>query len=217
MPANKPPAPVKPNRTRAALSPQRSGGHTRVANLLAAAAQVIEERGFEAATMAEIAARADTNIGSLYRFFPNKDVLADALMQRYFDLVDSQWDHIDGQLDSVTTDALADLMVHFLASIHDGTKGLVPLLDARSAWTDSRQEFRAKVLSRIVQTLRRRAPALAPDHAADIAIVLLHNMKTMVAMTRDETAPRSLGSPAELGLMNRLYLASKLASAAPPA
>jgi AcrR family transcriptional regulator len=40
-----------------------------------AAAAVIAERGFESATMAEIAARAGAQIGSLYRFFPNKEVL----------------------------------------------------------------------------------------------------------------------------------------------
>ena len=49
------------------------------ANLMTAAADVIRERGFDAATMAEIAERAGAKIGSLYRFFPNKDALADAL------------------------------------------------------------------------------------------------------------------------------------------
>ena len=203
----------KPNRSRAALSPQRSAGRERVASLMAAAALVFEERGFEKATMAEIAARASTNIGSLYRFFPNKDVLGDALLQRYFDLVDSEWDRIDTLADAATVEALADLCVHFLAGIHDDTKALVALLDARSAGSDARQQFRNKVMGRIVRTLQRRNPALAPDHAADIAVVMLHNMKTMVAMTRDDSAPRSAGSPAELGLMNRLYLASKLAAA----
>jgi hypothetical protein len=32
--------------------------------------------------MAEIAARADAKIGSLYRFFPNKDAVADAISCR---------------------------------------------------------------------------------------------------------------------------------------
>jgi len=41
--------------------------------------------------------------------------------------------------------------------------------------------------------------------------MLLNNMKTMVAITLDKSAPTSPGGPAELRLMNRLYLASKLA------
>jgi hypothetical protein len=71
------------SRVRAPLEPQRDVGRQRVAELLQAAAAVTQERGFEAATMAEIAARADAKIGSLYRFFPNKDAVADALMRRY--------------------------------------------------------------------------------------------------------------------------------------
>ena len=77
------------SQNRAPLEPQRDVGRQRVAELLQAAAAVIEERGFEAATMAEIAARADANINSLYRFFPNKDAVADALMRRYAEAYDA--------------------------------------------------------------------------------------------------------------------------------
>ena len=37
------------------------------------------EKGYDAATMTEIAARSGTAIGSLYRFFPSKESLSDAL------------------------------------------------------------------------------------------------------------------------------------------
>lgn len=49
-----------------------------------AAAAVIAEKGYEGATMAEIAARSGTKIGSLYRFFPNKESLADTPMRWLF-------------------------------------------------------------------------------------------------------------------------------------
>jgi len=64
-------------KTRAVKVPQRSNGKLRVAAILEAAAAVIAEEGYEGATMAEIAARSGTKIGSLYRFFPNKESLAD--------------------------------------------------------------------------------------------------------------------------------------------
>ena len=41
---------------------------------------VIAEKGFKVATMAEIATRSGTKIGSLYRFFPNKESLADTIV-----------------------------------------------------------------------------------------------------------------------------------------
>src|SRR5580693_8479745 len=63
--------------------PKRARGKQRVAALLQAAAAVFGEKGYEAATMTEIAARAGAPIGSLYQFFPVKDALADTLVQDY--------------------------------------------------------------------------------------------------------------------------------------
>jgi AcrR family transcriptional regulator len=181
---------------------------------MTAAAQVIQERGFEAATMAEIAARADTKIGSLYRFFPNKEVLGEALLQRYSELLEAACDENDARALTVSTDELADLLVNFMARIRDETKALIALLDARSEWPSKRLEFREKLLKRIVNTLLLKAPRLEKTTAEDMAVVLLYNMKTMVRMTLDKSAPTSPGGPGELRLMNRLYLASKLAGVA---
>ncbi|MET1046071.1 MAG: helix-turn-helix domain-containing protein, partial [Hyphomicrobium sp.] len=61
-----------PAEERGALRPQRRPGQERVAALLEAAAAIIAEKGYDGATMAEVAARAGAQIGSLYRFFPNK-------------------------------------------------------------------------------------------------------------------------------------------------
>jgi hypothetical protein len=63
------------SQNRASLEPQRDVGRRRVAELLQAAAAVLQERGFEAATMAEIAARADAKIGQLPRIGKVRSVL----------------------------------------------------------------------------------------------------------------------------------------------
>lgn len=52
-------------------------------SILDAAAAVFTEVGYAAATTNEIARRADTSIGSLYRFFPDKLSLFEALSVRY--------------------------------------------------------------------------------------------------------------------------------------
>ncbi len=69
----------------AARSPKRARGKERVAQLLEAATAVFAQKGYEAATMTEIAARAGAPIGSLYQFFPVKEALADTLVQQYVD------------------------------------------------------------------------------------------------------------------------------------
>ena len=57
----------------------------RVERIIDAAARVFAEEGYEAATMEGIAARAETSIGSIYQFFPNKLSLFDALARHYHD------------------------------------------------------------------------------------------------------------------------------------
>jgi AcrR family transcriptional regulator len=198
------------DRPRGALEPRRRRGELRVASLLAAAAEVIAERGYEAATMAEIAARAGARIGSLYRFFPSKEVLADALIQRYRELVDEAFGKIEDRVAVLSIGDLADALVGFLAALHGESRAVVALLDARSEWSAKRAEFRQAALRRIAQILRLRSPQLRPKAAEDVAAVLLHNMKTMKALTLEPGTAAGSGVVAELREMNRLYLEHKL-------
>lgn len=57
----------------------------RVERIIDAASRVFAEEGYEAATMEGIAARAETSIGSIYQFFPNKLSLFNALARHYHD------------------------------------------------------------------------------------------------------------------------------------
>lgn len=203
------------NSQRPARAPQRQRGVLRVASLLEAGAAVIAERGFEAATMAEIAARAGAQIGSLYRFFPCKDALADALFQRYGELVEEAFGKIEAEASSSSVEDLADSLVQILVGLHGETRAMVALLEARSEWSRKRTEFRAAALERIARVLTLRAPRLNAETARDIAVVLLHNMKTMKLLTFEPGSPSSPGAQAEMCAMNRLYLASRLSEKQP--
>src|SRR5580704_5508193 len=125
----------KPNRSCSAREPQRRRGVLRVASLMEAAAAVIAERGFESATMAEIAARAGAQIGSLYRFFPNKEVLADALMHRFGELLDELFRKLAGRAASLSVNNLADFLIDFCDELPGETRAVTALLDARPEWS----------------------------------------------------------------------------------
>ncbi len=198
------------SQARRVVVPQRSNGWERVSEILEAAARVIQARGYDAATMREIAARSGANAGSLYRFFPNKERLADALMLRYTRLVEAEFDRIDSLAKSVSTAELADFLIDFMVKINDETMALIALLEARSEWSNKRQELRNDALNRIVAILKRRAPRLDRKTALDVAVVVLHNMKTLVTVSLDPNAATSQGAPEQLRLMNRLYLGERL-------
>lgn len=51
--------------------------------ILAAAAQVFETHGYSAGTTNRIAKRAGVSIGTLYQYFPSKEALAVALLERH--------------------------------------------------------------------------------------------------------------------------------------
>ncbi len=63
--------------------PRQQRSQRRVEVILNAAAELVSEMGYEAMTTSLIAERADTSIGSLYQFFPNKDAVLQALAKRY--------------------------------------------------------------------------------------------------------------------------------------
>jgi transposase-like protein/AcrR family transcriptional regulator len=68
--------------------PQQKRGQQRVEKILVAAAEVFAEAGFAAATVQQIADRANTAIGSIYQFFPDKLAIFHALFTKHLHQVD---------------------------------------------------------------------------------------------------------------------------------
>ena len=63
--------------------PVQARSQARVELLLDVAAEVFEEVGYDSATTNLVAARAGVPVGTLYRWFPDKAALAEALTDRY--------------------------------------------------------------------------------------------------------------------------------------
>jgi AcrR family transcriptional regulator len=177
-----------------------------VAALLEAAAAVIAEKGYDGTTMAEVAARAGAQIGSLYRFFPNKDVLANALIERFHARVGAVFDAIDQQADTLSVAMLADALLNVLGDLRSESQTIVALLDGSAELSARRQEFRREVRKRIAQTLLKRCPKLRRAQAEDVAAILLQNMKSLGALTKEIGNGVRPSALTELRVMTRHYL-----------
>jgi len=64
-------------------APQQERGERRLAQVLEAAASLFAEVGYDAATMTEVADRANASIGTVYQYFSNKPAIVLALRSKY--------------------------------------------------------------------------------------------------------------------------------------
>jgi AcrR family transcriptional regulator len=189
--------------------PQRANGKLRVAAILEAAATVIAEKGYEGATMAEIAARSSTKIGSLYRFFPNKESLADTIVVSARENVDAVFDRFDAGVHALSIRDLADRLTALIFELFT-RPALMKLLDAGQDWSVKREEFRSAMLQRVAKTLMIHSPKLSKKPAGNIALVVLLNVKAVA--THQELRDSAPGVLDEFRDMTRLYLQNRLGS-----
>ena len=72
---------------RTSRAPRQERGQRRVEQILDAAEAAFAEFGVGDSTMQVIADRAESSIGSLYHFFPNKEAIVEALGARYAETI----------------------------------------------------------------------------------------------------------------------------------
>lgn len=189
--------------------PKRERGRQRVAELLSAAAEVFAEKGYEAATMTEIAARAGAPIGSLYQFFPAKEVLADTLVQRYIASLSAELTVLQEQAGTIELSRLVERLFGLLRG-HPEERAAMPVIEARMDPGTRRATFRPLLRRQIAAILRARQPALSADSAREIAVVILQLMKAARGLSDEEDLPGRAAAQRELQGLALTYLQQRL-------
>ncbi|MBX9710786.1 MAG: TetR family transcriptional regulator [Xanthobacteraceae bacterium] len=176
----------------AAKQPKRERGKLRVAALLDAAAALFIERGYEATTTAAIAARAGASIGSLYQFFPSKEVMAEALFARYAErtalAVKDLMRRAPGRAPAQIADMLVGLMLDRKSD--PDREAVLALSDAISNIAERRKPLREAVRREIAALLRSANPRLTRRRAEIAAILIAHTLKTVRAVAQAEEENR---------------------------
>ena len=183
--SSSPSAPVE------AREPKRERGKQRVAALMDAGAVVIAERGYGAATMTEIAARAGASIGSLYQFFPSKEVLADALLKRYGERMAAALDAVVARAEGASAQAISEGLISVMTDLKADRAAALVLLDARDESKTARQKLRGLMLARIEQVLVLAAPRLTTAKAQTMSVMLLYMMKAIPPLLAENGARAS--------------------------
>jgi hypothetical protein len=96
-----------------------------------------------------------------------------------------------------------------LVDLRNETKAVIALLEAGAHWSVKRGQFHGAILRNIEGKLKQRNPRIRAEAAEDMAVVLLQNMKTMVALSAERDGNARAGAIGELREMTRLYLATR--------
>ncbi len=169
----------------------RRRGHLRVAAILDAAASLFAERGFDATTMTAVAEQSATAIGSLYRFFPTKQALADILLERHLERLQAALTEVASLASEPDMDAatVADALLRFREKLGVERAAAASLVDSGSVTTMRRSAIRSAMRERIREIVQCFAPGLGTEAADAKAFVLLLLIKGADAAS--EAAPHA--------------------------
>ena len=194
-------------------APVQARSRERLRRVLDAADEVLARDGAEAFTTTRVAARADVPIGSVYRFFPDKEGIVEALAIRYWSDLE---DLVAGVAEADAAEPLKDPVAAVLDVLAAGFRARAGFL---ALWygglrservRDATRPTRTEVAISIARILARHWPD-APPHAYPAAAemaVLAGDGLLREAFRRDRRGDANV--LAESKVMLRAYLAERL-------
>ncbi len=186
--------------------PQQERGERRVDGFLRAAASVITEKGYERATMCEIAQRSHSSVGSLYQFFPNKRSLAEALRNRYIKDIERSWITLAGQAAAMSAENLTRRVVELQIEVMKNHPVLFALLDVPPISHARRQ----RIQTRITEALTSHQPRMSKAAALRIASVVQQISRGLLSLYAQAGAYERIAIIEEFKSVLTGYLAPKL-------
>lgn len=161
--------------------PRQARSAARVEHLLDVAEEVFEDVGYDSATTNLVAARADVPVGTLYRWFPDKSALAEALADRYLACLVGLYDNL--LTDLPPEERIGDFVRRVMASIVAETRDLraLPALLVSAMAPGNRspagQRLREGLHGHIQNLIELRVPGVPTDirdRSAEVCVTLVH-------------------------------------------
>ncbi|MCA9773826.1 MAG: TetR/AcrR family transcriptional regulator [Myxococcales bacterium] len=160
-------------------TPRQARSQQTLERLLQAAEDLIQEKGFEGATISEIARRAKSSVGAFYARFSDKDGLLRTLDEQFFRQAVATF---DVALDAARWDgvSIADCvyeLVRFAVRVFEERRGLLLAVAERIRFDSSYLERRTRLVEEIVTRLdgllvRRGEELTHPDPRVGVDFVV---------------------------------------------
>jgi AcrR family transcriptional regulator len=191
-------------------TPLQARSRKRHQALLEAAALVFAERGFEAATTEEIAARAGTSIGSLYQFFPNKLALFEALAQRYLDAARVVYEQLlsDEMLERPWSQLL-DTVIDGFAALQQSEPGFRAVwmnFQLYGVYAEADEALYRVFVDRTQALIAAHSPGLPPLQRRVVATLVVQVISAVLFLSARESPLVARKVVAELKTLLRRYL-----------
>jgi AcrR family transcriptional regulator len=190
--------------------PTQERAKKRVERIIEAASHVFAEEGYDAATMEGIAARAETSIGSIYQFFPNKLSLFNALARHYHEKVRTFFDVLlGGPLLERPWPEILDSGIDALMAFHENDPGFRAVwvgLNLTEQVVTEGEAINRDFAKRIDTIIAAKLPAVPARVRPVVATLMIEVMSAMlIVCTRRPAEAKAL--IAETKVLLRRYLA----------
>lgn len=203
-------APIAVAEDAARRVPTQERAKKRVERIIDAAAHVFAKDGYDAATMEAIAARAETSIGSIYQFFPNKLSVFNALTRHYHEkvrlfldlllagpLLERPW----GEILEASIDALSEFHEHDV-----GFRAVWVGLHLTEAVVSEGEAINREFAKRLELVLAAKLPKLPAEMRPVVSTMIVEILSAVLIVSARRPA-EAKGLMTEAKAMLRRYLA----------
>ena len=177
------PSAAKRARLSARKQPRQERSKATVDAILAAATRVLTTVGYDDATTNRIAEAAGVSVGSLYQYFPNKEAIVGALIERHDDEMWAVFTHHVAQGADRPLHELAPLVIDALFSAHLVDPALHRVLHEqvpRVGKLARLRETNARARALVARILEARAADLAVDDVATTSFVIVEAIEAII-------------------------------------
>lgn len=190
--------------------PKQKRSQERVEQILDAAAIVFDEVGFEAATTHAIAAKANTAVGSLYQFFPDKLAIFNALELRHVERVYVMWEKLMRPeiIQLPFTDFIHTLVTLVEQLFTNPTSRIifVQFFISPTIFKNIDASFTEEAIQFTAKLFKIRNPALTEQRSQTLAEIAVHSSNTLILLALKTNKAHSEEIITEIENLLRAYL-----------